>query len=103
MKKLTKKYYFSVEGDTEVWYLDWLRDMINSAPERKCNVSFVRKKESDPIRFVKGLTLQGKATIFHLSDYESNEHEHQLLFTRTMDKMREAERQGKNVKATPHN
>ena len=34
MKKLTKKYYFSVEGDTEVWYLDWLRDMINSVPER---------------------------------------------------------------------
>lgn len=98
MKKLTKKYYFSVEGDTEVWYLDWLRDMINSAPERKCNVYFVRKKESDPIRFVKGLTLQGKATIFHLSDYESSNDEHQLRFRQTMDKMRESEDMGKNVK-----
>lgn len=98
MKKITKRYYFSVEGDTEVWYLDWLRGLINSAPERVCNVSFVRKKESDPIRFVKGLTLQGKATIFHLSDYESSDSEHQTLFTRTMDKMREAEKQGKKVK-----
>lgn len=98
MKKLTKKYYFSVEGDTEVWYLDWLRDMINSVPERKCNVSFVRKKEIDPIRFVKWLSIQDKTIIYHLSDYESNDREHQLRFTRTMDKMREAEKLGKNVK-----
>lgn len=98
MKKLTKKFYFSVEGDTEVWYLDWLRDMINSVPERKCNVSFVRKKEIDPIRFVKWLSIQDKTIIYHLSDYESNDREHQLRFTRTMDKMREAEKLGKNVK-----
>ena len=76
MKKLTKKYYFSVEGDTEVWYLDWLRDMINSVPERKFNVSFVRKKEIDPIRFVKWLSIQDKTIIYHLSDYESNDREH---------------------------
>ena len=98
MKKLTKKYYFSVEGDTEVWYLDWLRDMINSVPERKFNVSFVRKKEIDPIRFVKWLSIQDKTIIYHLSDYESNDREHQMRFTRTMDKMREAEKLGKNVK-----
>lgn len=33
MKKITKRYYFSVEGDTEVWYLDWLRGLINSTSE----------------------------------------------------------------------
>ena len=28
-RKLTKKYHFSVEGETEKWYLDWLKDNIN--------------------------------------------------------------------------
>lgn len=25
-KKATKKYYFSVEGETEHWYLKWLEE-----------------------------------------------------------------------------
>lgn len=31
MKAMTKKYYFSVEGKTEKWYLDWLQNAINTA------------------------------------------------------------------------
>ena len=38
MMKKTKKYYFSVEGETEQWYLKWLQNTINSIPERKYNV-----------------------------------------------------------------
>lgn len=29
-KKQTKKYYFTVEGETEHWYLKWLENLINS-------------------------------------------------------------------------
>lgn len=32
VRKITKKYYFSVEGETEQWYLEWLRDLINASP-----------------------------------------------------------------------
>ena len=32
-RKSTKKYYFSVEGETEQWYLKWLQDTINSTEE----------------------------------------------------------------------
>ena len=32
-RKNSKKYYFSVEGETEEWYLLWLRDLINSTEE----------------------------------------------------------------------
>ena len=28
-RKQTKKYYFSVEGETEKWYLEWLQKQIN--------------------------------------------------------------------------
>ena len=38
MMKKTKKYYFSVEGETEQWYLKWLQNTINSIPERKYNI-----------------------------------------------------------------
>ena len=32
MKK-TKKYYFSVEGETERQYLKWLQNTINNIPD----------------------------------------------------------------------
>ena len=28
-KLYTKKFVFTVEGETEQWYLEWLRDQIN--------------------------------------------------------------------------
>ena len=41
VRKETKKYYFSVEGETEKWYLDWLQKTINSITESKYNVKLV--------------------------------------------------------------
>ena len=29
MRKENRTYFFSVEGDTEKWYLDWLQTTIN--------------------------------------------------------------------------
>ena len=29
-RKLRKNYYFSVEGETEKWYLKWLENQINN-------------------------------------------------------------------------
>ena len=37
-RKQTLTYYFSVEGETEKWYLDWLQDQINAASEAKYKV-----------------------------------------------------------------
>ena len=79
MRKLTKKYYFSVEGETEKWYLDWLQDLINNS-DASCKVSFNSKVEKDPVKYVKGLSIQGKTTVFHFYDYESNESDYQKQF-----------------------
>lgn len=38
-RKPTNKYYFSVEGETEQWYLKWLQDLINNTEESVCKVS----------------------------------------------------------------
>ena len=97
MRKLTKKYYFSVEGETEKWYLDWLQDLINNS-DASCKVSFNSKVEKDPVKYVKGLSIQGKTTVFHFYDYESNESDYQKQFEKVMDRMREAENLGKTIK-----
>ena len=39
-RKTTKKYYFSVEGETEQWYLQWLQKIINETETSVYNVSF---------------------------------------------------------------
>ena len=40
IRKSTSKYYFSVEGETEQWYLKWLQDVINNTEESAYKVSF---------------------------------------------------------------
>jgi hypothetical protein len=45
--KTTNKYYFSVEGETEQWYLKWLQDTINATETATHKVSLdcpVQKK-----------------------------------------------------------
>ena len=52
-RKQTKRFNFSVEGETEKWYLEWLRDVINKEPARVFNVSFNIKVEKNPVKMVK--------------------------------------------------
>ena len=46
-RKTTKTYFFTVEGETEKLYLDWLQNEINSNSQSKYKVqisSVVEKK-----------------------------------------------------------
>lgn len=52
-RKSNKKYYFSVEGETEKWYLEWLRDRINELDESRYKVAIDCKVEKDSYRRVK--------------------------------------------------
>ena len=49
----TRKYTFTVEGETEQWYLYWLRDQINSSERRKFNVAIVAKVQQSPKKMQK--------------------------------------------------
>lgn len=97
MKKTTKKYYFSVEGDTEKWYLDWLKDEINKCEEAAFKVSFDASIQKNPIKRAKSLSVTGKTEIWHLSDYESDDPIHVRQFTETMDNMKKASGLGKQI------
>ncbi|WP_406040756.1 RloB family protein [Succinimonas sp.] len=85
--KSTLKYYFSVEGETEQWYLEWLQNQINNAPEAASKVSFNKQIQKDPLRRAKSLAITDKVEIWHLSDYESSEEVHVKQFKETMDRM----------------
>lgn len=96
MKK-TKKYYFTVEGETEQWYLKWLQDRINETTEAVYKVSFDCPVQKNPLKRAKSLVVTGKTEVWHLSDYESDDPIHTRQFTETMDNMKAAKNAGKQI------
>lgn len=62
-RKQTRTYYFSVEGETEYWYLRWLEEQINNSEAKKFNVKIVPEVQQDPVSFAKKLVIQQKTTV----------------------------------------
>lgn len=97
IKKEKISYHFSVEGETEKWYLNWLQQIINQAPERKYDVILSVKVQS-PIKRAKGISVLDKTEIFHLCDLESESEKHIKGFESTIEEMHEANRCGKSIR-----
>lgn len=97
-RKKTKKYYFSVEGETEHWYLKWLQDKINSTDESAYYVSLDCPVQKNPLKRVKSMVVTGKTDIWHISDYESDEQIHVNEFKTLMDNMKASQSLGKQIK-----
>ena len=96
MKK-TNKYLFTVPGETEMWYFEWLQGKINSTPESKYDVSLKCSIQKNPLKYAKGLSVLGKTEVYHFADYESNDPCHVKDFTDTMDNMKKAKSLGKQI------
>lgn len=90
-KKVTKKYYFSVEGETEHWYLKWLQDIINETESSEFRVSIDCPVNKNPVKRVKSMNVTGKTVIYHFFDYESEEEIHVKRFFEAMDNMKKAQ------------
>lgn len=97
-RKPTNKYYFSVEGETEQWYLKWLQDLINNTEESVCKVSIDCPVKKNPLKHAKSLTVTKKVEIYHFFDYESDEPVHVQGFQDAMNNMKKAEQLGKQIK-----
>jgi len=95
--KQTKKYYFSVEGETEQWYLKWLQSIINETSESEFKVSFDCPVQKNPLKRAKAIVVTGKTDIYHISDYESDDEVHIREFRETMDNMKLAKDLGKQI------
>ena len=64
-RKPTNKYYFSVEGETEQWYLKWLQDTINNTEKAACKVSIDCPVRKNPLKHAKSMTVTRKIEIYH--------------------------------------
>ena len=72
-KMETKKFTLTVEGETEMWYFNQLKNQINACPGWKYNVSIDVKKQQSPKKFFKGLNAKTTPKVIHICDVESNE------------------------------
>lgn len=97
-RKPTRKYYFSVEGETEQWYLEWLRDTINNTEKASFRISIDCMVKKNPLKRAKSLTVTERIEIYHFFDYESDEFIHVKGFQDTFDNMKKAEKLGKQIK-----
>ncbi len=87
------KYTFTVEGETEMWYLKWLEQQINATPESRYNVAIDARVAMNPLKFAKtaiSFTTTSKAV--HLCDYESNDKELVKKFHGVLDAMKKAKK-----------
>lgn len=96
--KTTHKYYFSVEGETEKWYLDWLQEKINNEPEAKYKVSIDSKIQKNPLKRAKSMNVLSKIEVTHLFDYESNDEVHTIQFKETLDLLKKTSKLDKQIK-----
>lgn len=97
MRKENRTYYFSVEGETEKWYLEWLQKTINSTPDSKYNVKLDTKIQKNPLARAKSLNILGKTEIVHIFDRESEEKIHTKQFRETLDRMKAVQSMGKQI------
>lgn len=79
-RKECLKYHFTVEGETEKWYLEWLQKQINLAPDTVRYVDFQIKVEQNPFSFAKRVNPLSVSDVIHVCDIEGKEEEFRNKF-----------------------
>ena len=87
----TKKYTFTVEGETEQWYLLWLCKQINACDNKKNIVSISAKVQQHPMKFAKSVNAISTPEVTHICDVESKAPLHAEKFRKILDELKEAE------------
>lgn len=67
VRKTTKSYHFTVEGETENWYLERLQNLINQEPLSRHNVALKKKIEKNPLNLKSRLDMNWGTTTLLLS------------------------------------
>ncbi|MBQ7265664.1 MAG: RloB domain-containing protein [Firmicutes bacterium] len=90
-KRITNRYYFSVEGECEKLYLQRL-DNIIKGENSPFNVAFSVKVEKHPLKYIKALPITEKTTVYHLIDFGDMGETEQKTFKNALDNMKEAQK-----------
>ena len=92
-KKTTRQYWFTVEGDTEKWYLEHFQRLVNNTEEKKHNIKINFKKCTSPASYAKTVNPLTAPKITHLCDMESTSEEHQSVFRNVLRELSQAKKQ----------
>ena len=92
-RKIRKNYYFSVEGETEKWYLKWLENQINNNDNALFKVNFTVYIQKDPVAAIKRITSVDNIEVVHVFDFEEPQNEE--AFKNTLSSMKKAARMKK--------
>lgn len=96
-EKRNKKYFFSVEGDTEDLYFQHLKKLILAKDNRIAN-PIIQIEKCSPSKIVKKLTFIQPCTITAVFDVEDEDTVHRSRFENTLKEMSDAEKLGKAIK-----
>lgn len=89
-RKETIKYTFSVEGETEKWYLEWLENAINSSDVSVYNVSFKTTVSRSPSKNIKNYNAISTDRIIHICDVEGSDDTSRRNFILLLDELKKA-------------
>ncbi len=96
--KQNLNYYFTVEGETEQWYFEWLQDTVNADSRAAFNVSLKAEKQKDPLKKAKRINVPNSIDIYHVFDFESEDPLHTKRFIGALERMKDASKLGKAIK-----
>lgn len=87
------KFVFSVEGETEEWYLEWFQNAINSDNAANYHVKIDVNVEKNPMKLVKKLNAMTTHYVTHLCDVEGQMAGDLKGFETTLANLKEARTQ----------
>lgn len=83
------KYSFSVEGETEKWYLEWLENEINSS-DSLYSVSLKAVVNRNPKKYIKNCNALSDEKLYHICDVEGSDEASINRFNSILDDLQEA-------------
>lgn len=90
-KREEKVFYFSVEGQTEKVYLQWLEDLINkNSPKYRVKFDIIISR--NPLKRLNSLPPKEENKVYHLSDMESTDPYHTKQFIQMLDNLTKAKK-----------
>ncbi len=96
-EKRNKKYFFSVEGETEFLYFQHLQKLIQAVDTRIVNPVF-KIENCPPGKIIKKVWVVSPCIISAIFDVEDDDETHRKRFENTLKEMGEAEKLGKSIK-----
>ena len=91
----TRKYFLTVEGETERWYFAWLCSAINACSERKYNVAIDAKVQQSPMKYAKSINPKATPKVIHICDVESMDNVHVQKSEKILTELKDAKVQKK--------